>query len=79
MRRIEITLFLILPSGCRSSPSIDSVTAETKAQLQRRLEQDYTDRHATVSRVGLVQTTAPKYEAARQSLPTVTPLMLRWR
>ena len=64
MRRIEIAVFLILLSGCRPSPSIDSVTAETKAQLQRQLDQDYADRHATVERVGLVQTTAPKYEGS---------------
>ena len=64
MRRILFAPMLVLLSGCRPSPNIGSVTAETKNQLQQQLNQDYADQHATVENVSLVQTIAPKYEGS---------------
>ena len=62
MRRLELAMFLMLLAGCHSSPSINTVTAEAKTELQRQLDQSYADRHSTVEKVSLIQTTAPKYK-----------------
>jgi hypothetical protein len=62
MRKLELAMLLMLLSGCHSSPNINTVSAEAKTEVQRQLDQSYTDRHATVEKVSLIQTTAPKYE-----------------
>lgn len=62
MRRFELAMYLVLLAGCHSSPSIDTVTAETKTELQRQLDQSYADKHSTAEKVSLIQTTAAKYE-----------------
>ena len=66
MHRILFATMLVFLSGCRPSPNIDSVIAETKTQLQQQLNQDYADKHATVENVSLVQTAAPKYEGSAE-------------
>jgi hypothetical protein len=38
------------------------VTAEAKAKLQGQLNEEYADEHASVQKISVVQTTAPKYE-----------------
>jgi hypothetical protein len=53
---------LILLTGCRASPNIERVTDDTNTQLQHELTKDYSEKNATVQKVSLVQTTAPKYE-----------------
>jgi hypothetical protein len=53
---------VIMLVGCRLSPNIDKVAADTKAQFQRQLNQDYGDKHAAVQKVSVVRTTGPKYE-----------------
>jgi hypothetical protein len=80
MRIIVVAAFVTLLVGCHLSPNIDKVAADTKAQFQRQLNQDYADKHATVQKVSVVQTTAPKYEgeatiAAYNSIFTV-PLIV---
>lgn len=62
MRIIVVAAFVTLLVGCHPSPNIDKVAADTKAQFQRQLNQDYAENHATVQSVRIVQTAAPKYE-----------------
>jgi len=62
MRIIVVATLLILPVGCHTPPNIDKVAADTKAQFQRQVSQEYADRHATVQKVSVVQTAGPKYE-----------------
>jgi outer membrane murein-binding lipoprotein Lpp len=80
MRIVVVAILVALLSGCHQSPNIDTVAADAKAELQRQLNQDYTDKQATVQKVSVVQTTAPKYEgeatiAAYNSIFTV-PLVV---
>jgi outer membrane murein-binding lipoprotein Lpp len=62
MRIAVVAISVILLSGCHQSPNIDNVAADAKSQFQRQLNQDYADKHATVQKVSVVQTTGPKYE-----------------
>jgi hypothetical protein len=62
-------------TGCHRSPNIYQVAADAKSQLQRQMNQDYADKHATVQNISVVQTTAPKYEGEA----TLTDLALRLR
>jgi outer membrane murein-binding lipoprotein Lpp len=80
MRIVLAAISVILLSGCHQSPNINNVATDTKAELQRQLNNDYADKHATVQKVSVVQTTAPKYEgeatiAAFNSIFTV-PLIV---
>jgi hypothetical protein len=62
MRTAAVALSLILLTGCRASPNIERVTADSKTQLQHELTKNYAEKNATVQKVSLVLTTAPKYE-----------------
>ena len=62
MRIAVAAISVILLSGCNPSPSVDKVAADAQAQFQRQLNHEYADKHATVQKVSVVLTTAPKYE-----------------
>ena len=80
MRIVLVAISAMLLSGCHQSPNINDVATDAKAELQRQLNHDYTDKHATVQKISVVQTAAPKYEgeatiAAYNSIFTI-PLIV---
>lgn len=62
MRTAVVALSLVLLTGCRASPNIERVTADSRIELQRELSKNYAEKDATVQKVSLVMIVPPKYE-----------------